>query len=327
MTQLLVFKEHIQKFYQKYAFFLDALFRGILGFIVFASINRTIGYNPTLNNLYAELVMAVVSIFMPGGVLLFTAAVFVTVHIFYVSKMLALVVAVIFAIFYFGYAKFLPKHAYIMFAIPIAVPLHLAYGIPVFLGLTMTPVAVIPIVCGVGIYYLLQAVTSVVSTSTDTSINLYHVVLQQFSSDREMYVMIAIFSVVAVLVYIIRNREWDYSFELAIIAGTVSNMILFLIVNYLLDISINTVRFLVGTVVSAVIVWIIQFMRLALNYAGVENLQFEDEEYYYYVRAVPKMNVAAPSKRIKRINARYFSEHMPELDKTEESKETEEQQM
>lgn len=68
-----------------------------------------------------------------------------------------------------------------------------------------------------------------------------------------------------------------------------------------------------GTFVSAVGAWLVQFMRLALNYAGVENLQFEDEEYYYYVRAVPKMNVAAPSKRVKRINARHFSEHMPDV--------------
>ena len=31
------------------------------------------------------------------------------------------------------------------------------------------------------------------------------------------------------------------------------------------------------------------------------------------MRAVPKMNVAAPSKRVKRINARHFSEHMPDM--------------
>ena len=31
-------------------------------------------------------------------------------------------------------------------------------------------------------------------------------------------------------------------------------------------------------------------------------MQFEDDEYYYYVRAVPKMSVAAPNKRVKRFN-------------------------
>lgn len=324
MTQLLVLREHLQKFYQKYSLFLNPLFRFLIGFIVFSSVNRIIGYNPALNRVSVELILAAVSILMPGSVLLFFAASFSVVHIFYVSRVLALVVAVIFSIFYFGYVKFVPKHAYIIFAIPITIPFHLVYGIPVLLGLVMTPVAVVPIVCGVGIYYLLQAVTSVVSTSTDASINLYHAVLQQFFNCREMYVMMIIFSLVTVFVYILRNREWDFSFEIAIVAGMVSNTMLFLIINYLLDINIKTVPFLLGTLISAVIAWMVQFMRLALNYAGVENLQFEDEEYYYYVRAVPKMSVAAPSKRVKRINARHFSEHMPEMNRERDEKEKEE---
>jgi hypothetical protein len=136
-----------------------------------------------------------------------------------------------------------------------------------------------------------------------------------------MYVMMIIFSLVAVIVYILRNREWAFSFEIAIVAGAVSNAILFLMINYLLDININTIPFLLGTLGSAVLVWAVQFMRLALNYAGVEHLQFEDEEYYYYVRAVPKMNVAAPRKRVKRINARRFSEHIPSVSKEQKAKE------
>ena len=32
-------------------------------------------------------------------------------------------------------------------------------------------------------------------------------------------------------------------------------------------------------------------------------MQFEDDEYYYYVKAVPKMTVAAPEKTVKKINS------------------------
>ncbi|HBI61305.1 MAG TPA: hypothetical protein DDY31_08860 [Lachnospiraceae bacterium] len=311
MTQLLVFREHLQKFYQKYTSFLNLLFRFIIGFIAFSSVNQMIGYNTAFNRISVELLLAAGSMLMSGSVLLFFTAVFSIVHIFYVSKILALVIAVIFLIFYFGYVKFVPKHAYIIFAVPIAIPFHMVYGIPIVAGLIMTPAAVVPISFGVGIYYLLQAVKSVVSVSNDTSINLYQAVLQQFLSCREMYVMLVVFSLVTIIVYILRNREWDFSFEIAIVAGAVSNTILFLVINYLFNIDIKMFPFLAGTLGSAVVAWLVQFMRLALNYAGVENLQFEDEEYYYYVRAVPKMNVAAPSKRVKRINARHFSEHMP----------------
>jgi hypothetical protein len=31
-------------------------------------------------------------------------------------------------------------------------------------------------------------------------------------------------------------------------------------------------------------------------------VQFEDDEYYYYVKAVPKMNVSAPEVKVKNIN-------------------------
>jgi len=56
-------------------------------------------------------------------------------------------------------------------------------------------------------YYLLQTVVTVVSTSTDTNINLYHVALQQFLDNKEMYVMILVFCVVAVTVNIIRSKR------------------------------------------------------------------------------------------------------------------------
>ena len=31
-------------------------------------------------------------------------------------------------------------------------------------------------------------------------------------------------------------------------------------------------------------------------------MQFEDDEYYYYVKAVPKMMVSVPTKTVKKIN-------------------------
>ena len=321
MTQLLVLREHIQKFYQKYAPFLNLFFRFMIGFVAFSSINRIIGYNPVLNQVYVELFLAALSMLMPGGVLLFASAAFASVHIFYVSRILAFVVALIFAIFYFAYLKFVPKHAYAVFAIPIAFPLNLVYGVPVFLGLIMTPIAIVPITCGVGIYFLLQAVTFVVSSSVDTSTNLYHTVLQQFFESEEMYVMIIVFSLVSIIVYVLRNREWNYAFEIAIVSGVVSNAVLLLIIKYLLDININVVSIVTGSILSGVLVWVIQFMRLALNYASVEHLQFEDEEYYYYVRAVPKINLAAPSKRVKRINVRHFSEQMQGVKPKKEERE------
>ena len=39
-----------------------------------------------------------------------------------------------------------------------------------------------------------------------------------------------------------------------------------------------------------------------MDYTRTEMVQFEDDEYYYYVKAVPKNVLAAPQKKVKRIN-------------------------
>ena len=285
MTQLLVFREHLQKFYQKNAFFLNPLCRFFIGFIIFFSINRLIGYHPVLNHRYIEAILALTSILMSGEVLLFFSAVFIVVHIFYVSNLLAVAVALLFAVLYFAYLKFVPEHAYLIMAFPIAFSLNLVCALPVLLGLLTGPVFVLPIICGVSVYYLLRTITSVLSTSTDASINLYQ-------------------TLVSLVVYLVRTRRWDFSFEISILTGGAANVIAILLLNYYFNSNINILLFLLGSVLSLGLVWGLYFFRMPLNYAGVENLQFEDDEYYYYVRAVPKMNIAVPRKSVKRFNAK-----------------------
>jgi len=64
-----------------------------------------------------------------------------------------------------------------------------------------------------------------------------------------------------------------------------------------MDILPFTLRVLVAMVVA----YIVQFFRMTLDYHGTQKLQFEDDEYYYYVTAVPKFKVAVVDKTVTRI--------------------------
>ena len=191
------------------------------------------------------------------------------------------------------------------------------YILPILLGITADPIAIIPESIGVIVYHYLQNVISVVSTSTEDSINLYHLVLKQTFNDKELYITL--------IVYFIRNSKIDYSFEIAIISGGFLNTILLLFMNFFMDININVFRFFITMILSVAFVWLVQLFRLSLNYAGVENLQFEDDEYYYYVRAVPKNNITKADKNVKRYNAHNFIRHHDDSQNiTETNKENEE---
>jgi hypothetical protein len=122
-------------------------------------------------------------------------------------------------------------------------------------------------------------------------------------SNKEMYLTAAVFFLVMMVVYTIRNREISYAFELSVGVGAIVNVLLMLGVGILFDIHVQVIRLLLQTLLSLVVAWVIQFWQRVLNYAAAEYLQFEDDEYYYYVKAVPKISVAAGEKQVKRFNA------------------------
>lgn len=302
MTQLLVLREQLQKFYQRHTIALNTLFRFIAGFVTFYAASRVIGYSPVLSQTWAAVIAGLISMIFPVQVLLFLVSVFIVMQIAYVSVYLAVTTAMMFAVLYFMYIRFVPEHGFVILAMPVLYALHIPYAMPVLMGLVATPVAAVPIGLGVAVYYLLLDTVYVIGTSTEDTINLYKLVMQQLASDTQMYVSIFIFTIVTFIVYFIRDRKADYAFEIAVVTGSFLNLILFLVVNYLMEININVLNLLGGIAISCILVWFIEFFRLPLNYAGAENLQFEDDEYYYYVKAVPKMSVSAARKRVKRFN-------------------------
>lgn len=68
------------------------------------------------------------------------------------------------------------------------------------------------------------------------------------------------------------------------------------------DTNVAIAGVIIGTIVSAGIACVIQFFVFNVDYSRTEKVQFEDDEYYYYVKAVPKVTLATPERTVKRIN-------------------------
>ena len=94
----------------------------------------------------------------------------------------------------------------------------------------------------------------------------------------------------------------EHAWTIAIIAGTMTNLVLLLIGDLIYDIKLSMLGAIFGSALAILAAKIIEFFRFCVDYSRTEKVQFEDDEYYYYVKAVPKMNVAASAKTVKRIN-------------------------
>ena len=59
---------------------------------------------------------------------------------------------------------------------------------------------------------------------------------------------------------------------------------------------------IVLSLLSIGIVYILDIFVLSVDYQRTEYTQFEDDQYYYYVKAVPKVEMAAKHVNVKHIN-------------------------
>ena len=103
------------------------------------------------------------------------------------------------------------------------------------------------------------------------------------------------------VVYFIRRLSVDHSWEIAIGIGTVVNIVIHLAGALLPEVTVQIIALLIGSVVSAAIAFVVKFFVFSVDYTRTERVQFEDDEYYYYVKAIPKNVIAAPKKTVKKI--------------------------
>ena len=75
----------------------------------------------------------------------------------------------------------------------------------------------------------------------------------------------------------------------------------------MMDLNFSVLGIIAGSAVSFFLCQIIRFMEFNVDYSRTEMVQFEDDEYYYYVKAVPKVVLAVPEKKVKRINGQLKS--------------------
>ncbi|MBE5930428.1 MAG: hypothetical protein E7268_05105 [Lachnospiraceae bacterium] len=306
IVTILELRAHILRFLQKFQLVVEPVIKFIIAFAVFHSINKAIGHHEMLMSLPAELLLSLLGTFTPSILLVLLAAVVSLVHVYVASPLLAILVAIIMVILYCFIARFSGKYGYVVLAVPILFLLKIPYVVPLILGLIATPMAIIPAACGIIVYRLFVVISNVALVEESMGIEdillMYIDVIDRLLADKQMLVTIGVFFIIILAMYLMRKLSIEYVFEISIAVGAIVCILGFLAADTMMQTEMNIVSMVFGTVGSMVIALVFQFFRLALDYTAVERVQFEDDDYYYYVKAVPKMNLTVPKRSVKKIS-------------------------
>lgn len=312
MDMIYVFRGRIQELYAKNSKVFDKIFQFIFAIVTFTVINHNVGFMKAVASPVASLALAVICTFLPLMVTVIMATVLILAHMFALSIGMLAVTAVIFLIMYIFYLRLTPKKALIVLLTPLAFFLKVPYIIPVACGLVATPISLIAISCGTIVYYMLEYVKkssvnieNVGAKGMLTQVTKY---VQQVFQNKEMWIVIVAFIICFFVVFTLRRTSMDHAWKVAIVAGAVANVIVIVAGDIALGVHTSYGTLIGGNVGAIVIGLILELFLFSVDYARSENLQFEDDEYYYYVKAIPKVSVATPEKTVKRINERQETE-------------------
>ena len=306
MTALLELRENLKKIYSRNEAFILPVIKFLLSFIVLSIINGKMGYMTKLDNMAIVLIVSLLCSFLPTGFMAFFALMFAVLHMYALSIETAAVGLVVFLLLYLLFLRFTAKEALVVVLTPVLCMLKLPYVMPVAMGLIGTPASCVSVGCGVVVYYLLQTVITnaptINSMGAEEATAKLRLLIDGMLGNKAMLVTIAAFAITVIVVYLIRRMSVDHSWTIAMVAGVMIEVMILLVGDLMYDTNLSIVSALLGAVVTLIACKIIEFFRFCLDYSRTEKVQFEDDEYYYYVKAVPKMTVAAPTNTVKKIN-------------------------
>lgn len=313
MATLLVFKEKLKSFYSKYEVYLVPVLKFVTAMISLLMINKKLGCMAQINSTAVVLIVSLLCSFLPLNIIVVMVAAFSLGHVYSLSWECLVVLLVLYLLLFLLYFRFSPKDTIAVLLTPVCFALKIPVVMPLSMGLVGGPSSVVSVGCGVIVYYVLDFIDrnapAIHSLDADGTLVRFRYFLDGIMHDRAMIMMVAAFAVTIIVVYIIRRMPVDHCWTIAMITGALMSMVILMVGDLKFYTNISIIGTIVGSIAAVGIVKVLQFFVFNVDYSRTEHIQFEDDEYYYYVKAVPKMSVTIPDKTVTKLDTRKPLQH------------------
>lgn len=307
LTSIFEIRKKIIEGYGQFEYIVVPAFKFAVAFLIILTINRHIGFNQGLTNQLLDVIIALICTLVPVNFMAGIMVVLILAHLYTLSLETMIVGAAIFFLMFLLYFRFSPKDTMMILLLPLAFQAHLEFAIPVAAGLLFGPGSAVGIGFGVIICKYLSFVeqnkaalenSEIGPATVDNFRNIIDALLQ----NRAMWILAAAFAAAVIVVFFIRRLETAHSWTIAIIAGNVAILFILLFGDMQYDTNIDLKNVFLAAGLSLIVELLVEFFCFMVDYTRIESVQFEDDDYYYYVKAVPKVTVSDSLRTVKTIS-------------------------
>jgi len=289
MLEIAKIKDWLRAFYGKYDIVIDTVIKFVIAFVAMKLMNSRLGYFGLFENPFVILLISLLCSILPYGLSATVLSLCLLANVYKASLEMAIIIAAFLLIVALLYYSFHPGDAVVLILTPVLFALKIPYVLPLMLGLAGSLYSIIPMSCGIIIYNLVAfvkgnpAVVSMEKTSLTDIPGEFVKIISTLAKNKEMWLLIFVFAITAAVVYLVHKIPFMYSWYAAVGTGT----LILLIAGFMLNISMSVPGIIIGAAVAA----IYTFFVFDVDYKKTRRLQYEDEDYVYYVKAVPKVTV------------------------------------
>ncbi len=307
MKIILKVKELLKNFYERYGRYFNMLIRFCFSLLLYLTIMYHAGYNPTVTNPYIALLLAVVSAFFPTSAISVFGSLLIVLEFAAVAIEIAIVTGVLMLVMLLMYFIFRAGDSYVM-SLTLLLCLWSFSPAILPLALLIQPAQVLVTVFGVILYGVIIVVKKDVSVLAGESAamtlgNRINLLLNDLFTNPRFYLILIALVVAMILCSVIRHSKINYAALLALVVGDSTFLILYLLGAYFMNVSIDMVSFIIAFLLNLLSGGFILNFVLNADYNRVEEVNFEDEEYYYFVKAIPKTSISLTERKVENITA------------------------
>ena len=305
MAGLIQVRDAIRNFLRRFDEIITPIFCFIAAWFMFWSINKLYGYSELFERGIVVFLLSVICALVSAPVAVLLGSIVIIFNCFFVAKSIGIIAALVFVIIYCMYMRMFPDCAWILFFVPIMYIFKMTYAIPLIVAIFAGASGMVPAAIGVFLYKFAIAVNDLSGMLTTAvkkdDVDVYSYLIDNVLKNKEMILTGVVFAIVILLTFFIYRLPFDYSWYVAIGAGGLINVLAFMIVSVMMDMQISFGSVIFGSFIGIIVTVIVQVCKRLVDYSRKEVVQFEDDDYYYYVKAIPKYGVSEKKKTVKKI--------------------------
>jgi len=303
MNAFIRIRDDIRRFVLSREMLFVKIWNALVAFVGLICISNNFGHYKPISQLWVSIIISIVCAFFPIQGVAFVLSAVLFVDLVSLDLGIALVALGLIMIGYLVCAYFRSKNTYNMVVVPICYSFGAPYVMSLGAGLMSNITEITSIICGSVVAFYLHVIKSNVTAIIDETVEVDSISLikEQMIQNKMFWFFLAAMAAMFLVVYFLRQSSINMSWIIANVTGVAVEFVIML-AGYLLTSQKGEIPGLIlGNILVLIVGVILNYFVLDLDYSRIEKVQFEDDDYYYYVTAVPKIRIVEEDKEIKKI--------------------------